>query len=232
MPLISFEGLDGAGKSTAIKYAASFFDDPLILREPGGTGVGEEIRSVLKGETSKDLRDFSLSPLATRFLNDNQELVKYLNNQDNGLNPILEVLLFNLSRAELIDLEIKPALGQKRTVILDRFIDSTIAYQGYGHGLDIDWVREVSLKATDSIEPDLTFYLKMSPNTRHLRMANRGQLDRIEGFGDNFFERVFVGFNELSNQERFLTINSEKGIKYVQKSLASGLIKKGLIDTV
>lgn len=232
MALISFEGLDGAGKSTAIRYAAKFFDDPLILREPGGTEIGEAIRSILKGEDSQDLNEFILSPLAKRFLDGSSELTNYLNNQDQALTPELEVLLFNLSRAELIDLKIKPALKEKRVVILDRFIDSTIAYQGFGHGLDVDWVKETSLKATDNIIPDLTIYLKMTPKTRHQRLSNRGQADRIESFGDDFFERVFLGFNQLATQSRFLIIESEKGIKYVENSLQEGLIKKGLIPSI
>jgi len=232
MSLISFEGLDGAGKSTAIKYASSFFDDPLILREPGGTEIGEAIRSILKGSQKPDLKKFRLSSLAESFLNSNQQLIDYLNNPSHFLNPELEVLLFNLSRAELIDLKIKPALEEKRTVILDRFIDSTVAYQGFGHGLDIDWVKKTSLKATDNIIPDLTIYLKMTPNTRHQRLSNRGQADRIESFGDDFFERVFIGFNQLAADPRFLIIDSEKGLKYVQNSLYQGLSKKGFIASV
>lgn len=236
MPLITVEGLDGAGKSTVIESLSSLISNPLILREPGGTDFGEAIRSVLKGEDFVPSA-FSLSP-------NGEEFLSFLKDTSIGpwaeafvlgeikeidIGPEEEVLLFNWARAEIVDLEIKPALDRERVVILDRFFDSTLAYQGFGRGLDISWIEDVISKATSGIIPDLTLYIRIDPKTRHERMAQRQGQDRIEQSGDDFFSRVCSGFDKLSLDPRFVTIDGEKNREKVARASRVAVEESGLI---
>ena len=128
--LITFEGIDGAGKSTQINELADALSardiETVILREPGGTAVAEQIRHLLL-ESSHEI------------------------------SPIGELLLFSASRAELVQGVIMPALASGKTVILDRFFDSTTAYQGYGRGLDKELLRSIIANTTCGLTPDITY---------------------------------------------------------------------------
>lgn len=230
MPLITFEGLDGSGKSTVIKSVARSMKNPLVLAEPGGTSLGEKIRDILKGEASSfrpDDLDFCQSDffqfLKTTNLRDWAESVELGQTDLPYLDPVSEVLLFNLSRSHLVLTEIKPALSRGNFVLLDRFFDSTIAYQGYGHGLDLDWVSDISKRGAEGLEPDMTFYLKIDPETRHSRMKNRPSQDRIEKNSEEFFTRVSAGFDALSSEERFCVIDAEAGKNQVLSQVLRAL---------
>jgi len=133
---ITFEGIDGAGKSTQVmKLKRQLLEqgrEVMTLREPGGTPVAEQVRELL---------------LETR----------------HDITPVGELLLFSASRAELVQKVILPALEQGTDVILDRFFDSTTAYQGYGRGLDLGILAEINRIASCGLMPDITFYLDLTP---------------------------------------------------------------------
>ncbi|NTW49609.1 MAG: dTMP kinase, partial [Chlorobiales bacterium] len=134
--LITFEGIDGAGKTTQVKLLKEYLTEKghevVLLREPGGVAIAEKIRALVL-ESKEDI------------------------------NPISELLLFSASRAALIKQLVLPALEKKAIVILDRFYDSTTAYQGYGRGLDLEIVNQINRIASFGLEPNLTIYLDLSP---------------------------------------------------------------------
>ena len=189
---ISFEGIDGAGKSTQVKmlkkHLAARGRDVLTLREPGGTVVAEKIRDLLL-ESKHDI------------------------------TPIGELLLFSASRAELAQKVILPALKQNNVVIVDRFYDSTTAYQGYGRGLDLGMLREVNTVSTFGLKPDITFFLDISPEDALIRKFSEksiplafeeNELDRMESSGLEFYQRVREGYLRLAGEEgeRFVMLDA------------------------
>ncbi len=190
--LITFEGIDGAGKSTQIKKLLAFFAEQqlevLSLREPGGTEVAEKIREIL--------------------LESHHEIT-----------PIGELLLFSASRIELVQKVIMPALNAGQTVILDRFFDSTTAYQGYGRGIDLEQLHSIISLSTGGLKPDITFYLDLLPEeamqrkffASSLPLAFEDErLDRMERSGLDFFKKVRQGYHAImqSNPERFVALDA------------------------
>jgi dTMP kinase len=171
--LISFEGIDGAGKTTQIKLlqariiAAGFKCE--VLREPGGTGLGEQIRKVLLDAK-----------------------------KDTNIHAEAELLLFAASRAQLVRDKVKPLLEADCFVIMDRFIDSTVAYQGDGRGLDKDFIHKLNEFATGGLTPGMTFLLDLPAETARARRDNNGEPDRMEAEADAFFARVRAGFLALA----------------------------------
>lgn len=167
--LITFEGIDGSGKSTQIDLLKNFLIDKnknvITLREPGGTILAERIRNIL--------------------LND-----KYV------INPVTELLLFEAARADLTEKEIIPAIKEGKIVLLDRYFDSTTAYQGFGRNLDLNIVQTINKFATFNIIPDLTFYLKIPYN--HSKERRKTNSDRMERAVDDFFHRLIDGFNNIA----------------------------------
>jgi dTMP kinase len=183
---ITFEGTEGGGKSTQIQILAERLRQMgrvvRLLREPGGTPIGEEIRHTLKHSDA-----------------------------NHAMTPEAELLLMNASRAQLVREVIRPALDAGEVVLCDRFYDSTVAYQGYGRQLDPAAVRQVIDFAVEQTRPDLTVLLdvsvELSEARRSARMASlRGdatvvQRDRIEEADRAFFERVHAGFMEIAKSE-------------------------------
>jgi len=172
--LISFEGTEGSGKSTQVALLAERLRKTgrtvRVLREPGGTPIGEEVRHTLKHSTANQ-----------------------------AMTSETELLLMNASRAQLVREVIRPALAAGEVVLCDRYYDSTIAYQGYGRGLDLKMVREVIQVAVEETRPDLTLVfllpLSVSESRRAIRQAATPPLrDRIEEAGSSFFERVAKGY--------------------------------------
>lgn len=205
--LITFEGIDGAGKSTQIrklqKWLVGQEVDVLVLREPGGTPTAEKIRGIL------------------------------LESRDN-ISPIGELLLFSASRAELVQQVILPALEAGKTVILDRFFDSTIAYQGYGRGIDPQMLQTVINLSTFSLQPDLTFYLDISPENALLRKFSEkslpiafddSELDRIERSGLDFFRKVREGYLEIIKEhaERFVVLEALEQPQILHKEIVASV---------
>lgn len=181
---ISFEGSECAGKTTQIQRLAERFRalgrEVCILREPGSTAAGERIRAILK---DPDL--------------------------PGNLRPESELFLLCASRCELVHQIILPNLQSGKIVLCDRFIDSTLAYQGYGRGLDVDWLRKIILFSTGRLLPDATIFLDIpfkERDTRRLARENGGgRMDRFDQSGDAFFERVENGFRDLACQESRIT---------------------------
>jgi len=174
--LITFEGIEGSGKSTLIASLASDLRnrkiDIHVTREPGGTPLGDRVRAL-----------FLLDPDVT-------------------IDPLAEALLINSSRAQLVGDVIVPALRAGTVVLCDRFFDATIAYQGFGRGLDIEMLLELSLTATRRIAPDLTFLLDIPAELSRERLRARGvAADRLERESLEFHDRVRRGYLQLA--ERF-----------------------------
>ena len=170
--LISFEGIEGVGKSTQVQLITEYLTAKKIpcikTREPGGTSVGNQIRSCLFSE-----HDFPLHP--------ETELCLLLGARFDHWNNI-----------------VLPALNDNNVVIIDRFIDATMAYQGYGRGLDRDQISSMHKSLKLDIEPDLTFLLDMPIEASRDRMNTRGFSDRIEKEKNDFFDKVRQGYLNLS----------------------------------
>ena len=186
---ISFEGLDGCGKTTQINLLAeklkSLAYDVVFVREPGGTIVSERIREIL---------------LDTKHL---------------GMNQIAELLLFSAARAQLVNEVIKPALAQSKMVLCDRYVDSTTAYQGYGRGLRLGAVKTINAVATLGIMPQLTFMIDLPPEESKRRKHETGtDADRMELSGHAFYEQVRGGYFEMATAEpqRFKIIDGTQQI--------------------
>ncbi|HEY6234939.1 MAG TPA: dTMP kinase [Candidatus Elarobacter sp.] len=172
--LVTFEGIEAAGKSTLIaalnQELTTRGNVVLVTREPGGTPLGDALRGVF------------LDPAL-------------------AVDPIAEVMLLNASRAQLVADVIAPALKARSIVLCDRFFDATVAYQGYGRGLNVDSLLEICLTATHRIAPDLTFLIDIPVELSVARLRARGGADRLEREGAAFHARVREGYLALA--ERF-----------------------------
>lgn len=170
---ISFEGIDGCGKTSVISHISSILKlkgiEVVSIREPGGTPVSEDIRHLL--------------------LNDK-----------NDIDPKTEALLYFAARSQVLREVVKPALLQGKLVLADRFIDSTIAYQGCGRGLDINILNRLNEFATEGIKPDLTILLDLNPRQSYKSQRNTAP-DRIEKEGLMFQEQVRNGYLKLAKAE-------------------------------
>ena len=195
--LITFEGIDGSGKSTQIsllkEHLTKSGKEVRVLREPGGTDISELIRGMLL-------------------------------NPEIEIDPVTELLLFSSARSQLIAEKVKPLLADGVVVILDRFYDSTTAYQGYGRkSIPIDQVHQINKIASHETAPDVTFYLRLSLEESAKRTAHM-QKDRMEQSGIEFFENVIKGFDELSeSEERLVTIDASKSVDEVHDLILSKL---------
>ena len=170
---ITFEGLDGSGKSTQIdklkeRLTSSGFE-VLLTREPGGTTIGEKIRELI------------------------------LDPANDSMDDMTEAYLYASSRAQLVRETILPALEEGKIVICDRFVDSSIAYQGYGRMMG-DVIRQINLHAVEGCMPDLTFLLRVTPSGGMSRINSR-ELDRIELAGKDFHQRTFEGYEAVAANE-------------------------------
>lgn len=215
--LISFEGLDGAGKSTQIEIAAADLrsrgHDVIVLREPGGTRVGELIRAILKADTPT-LVD-ALAPDDEQLHENLSELIPVAVLPDDA-TPRAQMFLLNASRSQLFETVIRPALKAGKIVIMDRGADSTVAYQAGSGGLDPSEVIANCLQATGGLEPKLTIYCRLEPEVRLARMRARGEAeDAIERSVD--FEEVAAMFDFLaqSHPDRFETVDAGRSIEEV-----------------
>jgi dTMP kinase len=174
MPLIVFEGPEGAGKTTQVRMLAEWLGAKgrtvVAAREPGGTPLGDAIRSLL------------LDPAA-------------------HITARAEGLLFMASRAQLVEQEIRPALDRGATVLLDRFFLSTYAYQVAGRGLPQDEIRAANRLATSDLRPDLTLLLELPVDVGLSRAAQRGPADRMERADAEFHARVARAFGEFATRD-------------------------------
>ena len=206
---ITFEGMDGSGKSTQINALKGFFEERqeecVVTREPGGTKVGDK------------LRDIVLDPANT------------------DIDPVTEVLIYAASRAQLVRQVIKPALERGINVICDRYLDSSIAYQAYGRGLG-PAVPMINKEATGGLMPDVTFFLDVKPEEgvrriTEVRNKSGGSLDRIELESSDFKSLVYEGFLSIaeSDPERFLIIDGNRSAEEITeeiKAVTENLLNK------
>lgn len=199
---ITFEGGEGAGKSTQVRLLKESLEKDgikvLLTREPGGTRLAEKIRGLLKDEFEDPPCDRT------------------------------ELLLFLAARAQLVKNVIRPALEEGTWVISDRFSDSTKAYQGYGRGLDLDLIEKVNQFACEDLKPDLTLLMEVSPEESARRMRKRESAtntaaDRIEQAGNAFHERLRLGFIEMAEKEpeRIKRVDASGTIEEVWEKVCS-----------
>ena len=176
--LISLEGVDGCGKSTQAKLLAKQNSDWLITKNPGGTAIGQKLRSLLL-------------------------------DKNNSLETITELFLYMADRSEHIHKVIQPALQTGKIIICDRFIDSTVAYQGYARGYDLTTINQLNYLATGGLKPHLTIIFDLDPLVSIKRLSN---LDRIEKEGLNFQQKVREGLLNLARIEpaRFVIIKVDR----------------------
>jgi dTMP kinase len=197
---ITFEGTEGSGKSTQIKRLAerltNLGNDVVVLREPGGTPISEEIRHLLKHSEA-----------------------------NRAMFPETELLLMNAARAQLVREVIRPALDAGNVVLCDRFFDSTLVYQGYGRGLDLKDVRRIVDYAIANTLPDLTLLLRVpldvSEQRRTSRNAGATQRDRFEESDRKFFERIEEAYDNLARAEgdRIRLIDATKSLDEVADAI-------------
>lgn len=192
---ITMEGPDGSGKSTQIDAIKSFFEmngeRVVVTREPGGTNISEKIRELL------------------------------LDRENREMSPMAEALLYAASRAQLVSQIIKPALENGTHVICDRFVDSSIAYQGFGRGLG-DSVAVINAYAIGDCMPDITFLMKLNPEIGKSRIKSSDQ-DRIEMEKIDFHNRVFAGYEALECEypERIVGIDATRNIEEISEEILS-----------
>jgi dTMP kinase len=171
---ITFEGLDGCGKSTQMDLLAEALRERgyvvLVTREPGGTPLGEAVRDLL------------------------------LDPRHRGMSARAEALLYAAARAHLVEQVIRPALADGQIVLCDRYVDSSLAYQGHGRGLGTDDIIMLNVWATDGLFPDLTLFLDLDDSVRSTRLA--AVPDRLEAEDEEFHRRVGAGYRELLSLHR------------------------------
>jgi dTMP kinase len=203
---ITFEGPEGSGKTIQARLLAEYLrsrDLPVLLtREPGGTEIGDQIRSVLH-----DTRNTAMLPAA-------------------------EILLYSASRAQIVGQVIRPALEAGQIVLCDRYADSTLAYQGYGRRLGLQTLRLVTAFATGGLVPDLTIYLDISVEAGLRRkqvafQSGQGEWNRMDQQSTDFYRRVREGYLDMAAQEpgRWALVNADRDIQEIHAEVRS-LVEK------
>jgi dTMP kinase len=193
LPLITFEGSEGSGKSTQVRRLAARLERSgvayLVTREPGGTPIGETIRELLQFAS-----------------------------HNSGMTAQTELLLFEASRSQLVREIIKPALERDMCVIADRFFDSTIAYQGAARKLDREMVEGLNAFAVGDCIPDVTFVLDIDATSAKSRMQEPRRQDRMEQEPDEFYDRVRQAYRDLAAREpnRIVLINGARDADAVE----------------
>ena len=202
---ISIEGFDGTGKSTQSKLLKDGLEK-------------ENIKSIIVRE-----------PGSTNF----SEKIRNIIKENTEIEIMTELLLFQTSRSELVSKVIKPNLMKGKVVITDRYTDSSIAYQGYGGGIDIDLVENLNKISTSDLSPDLTFLLDMNVKDSLERTIQRNnqkdeQIDKFENKNFEFHEKVKMGFNEImkKNKDRVIKIDASKEIEVISKKILNITLEK------
>lgn len=203
---ITFEGPDGGGKTTQVAMTVETLKarehNVLLTREPGGTDIGNQIRHVLHD----------------------------MKNQ--AMHPRTELLMYSASRAQIVEEVIKPQLAKGGLVICDRFFDSTYAYQGYGHGLDLTQLKQITEFATGGLKPDLTILLDIAPEDslqRRLSSLDKGgEWNRLDAMALDFHKRVRDGYHALVAAEpsRWEVVNAAQSVEQVQTDILVVLEKR------
>ncbi len=200
---ITLEGPDGSGKSSQVpplvEYLRSEGFPVLPLREPGGTEISEQIRQVI------------------------------MTLKNTGMNPRTEILLFLAARAQLVAEVIRPALAQGKVILCDRYADSTLAYQGYGHGVDLEILRSMLDFATGRLYPDLTLLLDVETELGlERRRRAGGEWNRMDAYDLEFHRRVRRGYFELvaSEPQRWVVIDAGQPPEVVQSAMRRAIMAR------
>ncbi|MCD8090571.1 MAG: dTMP kinase [Clostridiales bacterium] len=193
---ITFEGNDGSGKSTQAKLLKDYLSKQgfcvSLFREPGGTEISEKIRDII------------------------------LDNAYYKMKHMTEAYLYAAARCQLVHEKIMPALKGGQIVICDRFLDSSLVYQGIGRGLGVDLIEDLNRYATGGLKPDLTFFLHLDPGEAMKRRIEERELDRMENQKAYFHNRVYRGFLEIAEREpmRIATIEANRPLEAISKEIA------------
>ena len=200
---ITIEGPDGGGKTTQMNMLVPVLEerglDIVRTREPGGTDIGDQIRSVIMDMNNK------------------------------SMDPRAEILLFCASRAQLVSELIRPSLAAGKILLCDRYADSTMAYQGYGHGLDRVALKNLLDFATGGLKPDLTLLLDISAEAGlRRRITNHDEWNRMDDYALQFHERVRKGYLEMAAAEpdRFAVINADRSKEEIHEEIVSVIMRK------
>lgn len=199
---ISFEGCEGVGKSTQLRYLKEYLEktgqSAVFVREPGSTPISEQIRSVI------------------------------LNPKNNEMTDECEALLYAASRVQLVDEVIRPALEEGKTVVCDRYVDSSVAYQGYGRGLGADFVKRINAYSIDRCMPDVTIFLDLRPSESWRTTPGE---DRLEHQERAFYDKVYDGFvaEMQTSNGRIVSIKPDFNKNVTHARIIDALKKRGAI---
>lgn len=201
MMFITFEGPDGSGKSSQIRLLAQYLEaegyQTVVTREPGGTAIGDEIRACVH------------------------------NADHTQMLPEAELLLYSASRAQLVGEVIRPSLAANQVVLCDRFYDSTLAYQGYGRGLDLHALQQITQFATRGLKPDLTLLLDIDVAAGLVRRQNSGlEMNRLDLETLTFHQNTRDGYRELAKAEpeRWVVVDASPALEVVQTKIQAIVI--------
>ena len=207
---ITLEGPDGSGKSTVVESLSEYFNnskiDYIFTREPGGTDIGEDIRNII------------------------------LDNKNTLMSPRTEALLYAASRSQHVHEKIKPALQAGKVVLCERFVLSSLVYQGIGRGLGVGDVKAINDFGIEGLKPDLTLFFNIDPIVSLKRKRVGDNVDRLEMEGAGFHREVYKGYLELINMypENIVVIDAsksaEKVFEQVKKEVENKLKKGGLME--
>ena len=197
--LITFEGCEGSGKTTQVDLIKNYLDenkiDYIYLREPGGTKISEKIRKII------------------------------LDVENSEMTSQAEALLYASARAQLLAEKVIPALEKGKLVVIDRYIDSSFAYQAYARGLGMEFISKINSFAIENCMPDMTIFLDISPKKAFERKGGEDKDDRLEQSGIDFHERVYQGYLSLSKiyKDRFVLIDSMRSIEEIHKDIVKNI---------
>lgn len=206
--LITFEGPEGCGKTTQIPILVDELRrlglTVYTTREPGGTEISDQIRSVI------------------------------MSMKNTGMHPRTEILLFLAARAQLVEQELLPRLNRGEIILCDRYADSTLAYQGYGHGVDLPTLRSLLQFTTGGLQPDLTLLLDVDPQIGLARrQRSGGEWNRLDAFALAFHQRVRQGYLELARLDpaRWQIVDASQPLEVVQSAIRRILLARLMPDS-